>query len=192
MHPGSWTDSASCACRGCIVPPDEDADPFVFERRVPTAQAVRINVVAGTTVAIGAAASAADDSAQVEAAEDVDEDSLRNIVAIGMKRFELAGKQVPAQPEVERLSERVINILGLNHGDAPDRTGPTLNGTNVYLVGTGDKRVLVDTAGPSPGPDGNFEIFIENLGRVLEEEGCGLDRILITHGAHFGELLLQL
>lgn len=67
-------------------------------------------------------------------------------------------------------------------------TGPTLNGTNCYLVGTGTKRVLIDTAGPMPGPESNFQTFIENLGATLEKEACSIERILITHGHtdHYG------
>ena len=40
------------------------------------------------------------------AAAAAEDEELRNIVAIGQSRFELAGKMPPVQPEVERLSDR--------------------------------------------------------------------------------------
>jgi hypothetical protein len=38
----------------------------------------------------------------------------RDIVASGMKRFEGIGKTSPPQPDVEQLSPRVLNVLGMN------------------------------------------------------------------------------
>mmetsp|Transcript_4722 Transcript_4722/g.5475 ORF Transcript_4722/g.5475 Transcript_4722/m.5475 type:complete len:407 (+) Transcript_4722:890-2110(+) len=95
-----------------------------------------------------------------------------------MKRFEIE-KTAPPQPAVEHLSERVICVLGANPSHY------TLNGTNCYLVGTGKKRILIDTG---EAEYGNAK-FLENLDKTMKEVGCeGLDMILITHlhGDHFG------
>jgi glyoxylase-like metal-dependent hydrolase (beta-lactamase superfamily II) len=103
----------------------------------------------------------------------------RNIVAKGMSRFEGIAKVAPPQPDIERLSERVINILA--HNPSPY----TLNGTNCYLVGTGSKRILIDTGEWGRGqPE-----FLADLEKCMSEVGCtGLSMILITHmhGDHFG------
>lgn len=89
------------------------------------------------------------------------------------------------QPTVERLSPRVICILGCNPSPY------TLNGTNCFLVGTGARRVLIDTGdNPNMGPkwvESHTE-FLQHLKSTLEEEQCTLSMILVTHlhGDHFG------
>jgi len=111
----------------------------------------------------------------------------RNIVAKGMSRFEGIGRVAPPQPEVERLSSRVINILGMNPMPF------TLNGTNCYLIGTGTERVLLDTGHP-PNDDGSnpfspdHELFKRNLLRTLATERCTVSLILVSHlhSDHFG------
>ena len=111
----------------------------------------------------------------------------RNILARGMKRFESLGRVAPPQPEVERLSDRVICILGMNPMPY------TLNGTNCYLIGTGKERVLLDTGHP-PDVDGvspwrpDHETFKKNLLKTLASEQCSVSLILISHlhSDHFG------
>ena len=78
-----------------------------------------------------------------------------------------------------RLSERVINVLGGNPGPY------TLNGTNCFIVGTGKRRILIDTGEPLLGA----EVQIKSLHKALDDHGIeGFDMILITHmhGDHFG------
>jgi len=71
-------------------------------------------------------------------------------------------------PPVARLSSRVITVLGHNPGPF------TLQGSNVYLVGTGRARVLVDTADGRPA-------FLDAVAEVLSAEGAVVDTIVITH-----------
>lgn len=73
-------------------------------------------------------------------------------------------------PDVARWSERVVVALGKNPGAF---TGP---GTNTYVVGTGPRRILLDTG------DGR-EAYLPVLDQALEEAGCeGLEAIVLTHG----------
>jgi glyoxylase-like metal-dependent hydrolase (beta-lactamase superfamily II) len=61
----------------------------------------------------------------------------------------------------------------------------TLNGTNCYLVGTGPRRILIDTGEG----DDKADAFVENLENCMRMNGVtGLQMILITHmhGDHFG------
>ena len=80
-------------------------------------------------------------------------------------------------PDVDRWSERVVVVRGLNPGPF---TGP---GTNTYLVGTGPRPLLIDTGAGRAG-------YLELVERALREE-CGTDGfgdILVTHvhGDHLG------
>lgn len=89
------------------------------------------------------------------------------------------------QPTVERLSPRVICILGCNPSPY------TLNGTNCFLVGTGSRRVLIDTGdNPAMGRKWarNHSEFMRHLKRTLDEQQCSLAMVLVTHlhGDHFG------
>lgn len=98
----------------------------------------------------------------------------RNVVAVGLNRFEGSGGLQP-QPDWEQLTERVVCILAQNPSSF------TLNGTNCYLVGTGRRRILVDTGEQHFGADA----FMQNLSECLAELGVeGLDGIVITHMHH--------
>jgi glyoxylase-like metal-dependent hydrolase (beta-lactamase superfamily II) len=73
-------------------------------------------------------------------------------------------------PDVDRWSERVVVALGKNPGLF---TGP---GTNTYLVGTGRRRILLDTGQGVPA-------YLEVLDQALARAGCdGLQEIVLTHG----------
>ncbi|CAD5230905.1 unnamed protein product [Bursaphelenchus okinawaensis] len=71
--------------------------------------------------------------------------------------------------DVDRLSERVIRVLGQNPSSF------TLQGTNTYIVGTGRKRVLIDTG------DGGIQKYVDLLKKVLSENEAELESIVITH-----------
>lgn len=73
-------------------------------------------------------------------------------------------------PDVDVWSERVVVALGQNPSAF---TGP---GTNTYLIGTGPRRILLDTG------DGRDE-YLPILDQALEAAGCeGLQEIVVTHG----------
>ncbi|KAI0016354.1 putative metallo-beta-lactamase domain protein [Xylariomycetidae sp. FL0641] len=73
--------------------------------------------------------------------------------------------------EVERLSPACIRILGGNPGKF------TLQGTNTYLLGTGPRRLLVDTG------EGKAS-WQANLWRVLKDENATVQTALLTHWHH--------
>ena len=70
---------------------------------------------------------------------------------------------------IERLSPNVIRVLAQNA--SPFLAG----GTNCYLVGNGQKRILIDTGSPGE------QSVISPLKQILKEEKCEIDKILITH-----------
>lgn len=98
----------------------------------------------------------------------------RDVVATGMNRFEI-GKDAPPQPAWEQLSPNVICVLAFNP------SAFTLNGTNCYLVGTGKKRILIDTGEREFGA----AEFLETLQKCMDANGIEeLQEILITHWHH--------
>lgn len=72
-------------------------------------------------------------------------------------------------PKVSKLSPRIIRILGCNPGKM------TLQGTNTYIIGTGRKRLLLDTG------EKNKQEYIGELKKVLAEESIVIDNIVVTH-----------
>ncbi|KKA27212.1 hypothetical protein TD95_002100 [Thielaviopsis punctulata] len=75
---------------------------------------------------------------------------------------------LPKLPDVERLSERCIRIIGGNPSHF------TLQGTNTYLLGTGRERILVDSGQ-------GYANWIKDLRRVLEQENATVRDLLLTH-----------
>lgn len=90
---------------------------------------------------------------------------------IFLKSIRTMADPIPDLPTVTRLSPRVLRILGAN----PSKF--TLQGTNTYLVGTGRRRILIDS-GEGRGA------WKETLQRVLGEEDAEVETVLLTHWHH--------
>jgi glyoxylase-like metal-dependent hydrolase (beta-lactamase superfamily II) len=70
-----------------------------------------------------------------------------------------------------RLSSRVFVALGMNPSPF------SLRGTNTYLVGTGPKRILIDT-----GDKDFISEFVPNLRHSIAAAGAvGIEQIVVTH-----------
>ncbi len=73
-------------------------------------------------------------------------------------------------PDVDRWSDRVVVALGKNPSAF---TGP---GTNTYLIGTGPRRILLDTGQ-------GVAAYLPVLEDAMAQAGCeGLQEIVLTHG----------
>lgn len=85
----------------------------------------------------------------------------------------LSGEAValPIVPIAARLSERVFVALGMNP------SAFSLRGTNTYIVGTGPRRILVDTG------DADFVAeYIPVLRDAMSKAGAtGIEQIVVTH-----------
>ncbi|KAK5700073.1 hypothetical protein LTR97_006208 [Elasticomyces elasticus] len=77
-------------------------------------------------------------------------------------------EHLPHLPDIERLSPRVVRILGGN----PSKF--TLQGTNTYLIGQGSDRILLDTG------EGN-RIWPETLKKALADEKVSISQVILTH-----------
>ncbi|XP_011568241.3 beta-lactamase-like protein 2 homolog [Plutella xylostella] len=75
-------------------------------------------------------------------------------------------------PAVSKLSSRIIRILGCNPGPM------TLQGTNTYLIGTGKKRILLDTG------DKDVSEYQQTLAEVVNSEQVDIEHIVVTHWHH--------
>ncbi|GAQ08561.1 beta-lactamase-like protein 2 [Aspergillus lentulus] len=78
-------------------------------------------------------------------------------------------------PDVEQISPRVIRVLGQNPGKF------TLQGTNTYIVGTGTKRLIIDTGQGIPE-------WADLIKETLSRGDFSLSDVLLTHwhGDHTG------
>ncbi|KAJ2617131.1 Beta-lactamase-like protein 2 [Coemansia sp. RSA 1365] len=69
---------------------------------------------------------------------------------------------------VQKIAKGIVRVLGMNPGPF------TLEGTNTYLIGEGERRVLVDTG------DGEQPEYFDLLKQCLGSNSR-IDRILLTH-----------
>ncbi|EUC46369.1 hypothetical protein COCMIDRAFT_35989 [Bipolaris oryzae ATCC 44560] len=69
-------------------------------------------------------------------------------------------------PEIEKLSDRVIRVLGGNPGK--------VSSTNTYVVGRGASRLLIDTGEGRPQ-------WIASVKSLLSKENIAIEKVLLTH-----------
>ncbi|CAO3606595.1 unnamed protein product [Mucor hiemalis] len=77
---------------------------------------------------------------------------------------------LPQLPDFSQLSDKVWRVMGLNPGKF------TLQGTNTYIVGTGNRKVLIDCGDGQPG---YVPLLIESLKSINPE--AYISDILISH-----------
>lgn len=84
-----------------------------------------------------------------------------------------------SMPDIDQWSERVIDVLGQNPGPF---TGP---GTNTYIVGTGERRLLIDAG---QGVDEHVELLTQALAELAR--GATIEKVALTHAHpdHMGGL----
>ncbi|KAJ6015169.1 hypothetical protein N7540_009760 [Penicillium herquei] len=102
----------------------------------------------------------------------------RNPIIIGCAWGDYLSAQrasLPYLPDIEDLTDLVTRIMGGNPGEMQ------LQGTNTYLIGTGNSRILIDTGQGIP-------IWATNITRLLRERNLTISHILLTHwhGDHTG------
>lgn len=78
--------------------------------------------------------------------------------------------------DVEPLQIRpnIVRLHGLNPG------GSRINGNNSFLIGTGDKRVLID-CGACDDNEEQSQKFVDSVISYLKDHSLSLSHILITH-----------
>ncbi|KFY41667.1 hypothetical protein V494_02865 [Pseudogymnoascus sp. VKM F-4513 (FW-928)] len=83
--------------------------------------------------------------------------------------------RLPHIESVEQLTPRVLRILGQNPGKF------THQGTNTYIVGTGQRRLIIDTGGGQPE-------WTELIASTFKSMNISLSHVLLTHwhGDHTG------
>ncbi|KAK1244394.1 hypothetical protein MKX07_003193 [Trichoderma sp. CBMAI-0711] len=76
--------------------------------------------------------------------------------------------KLPDLADVGNVSPCIVRFLGGNPGDMQ------LQGTNTYLIGTGNSRILVDTGE-------GFPQWAVNVTRYLEDHDISISHVLLTH-----------
>lgn len=112
----------------------------------------------------------------------IDEETQKVIIPFQGK-FSLEGSDGDVH-EILRTQMGGKSYLKLNEsgsicmipGENPD-VG-MLCGTNVYAIGTGEKRFLVDAC------VNNHKKFIDNVNSFLDQEKCYFEAIFVTHAHH--------
>ena len=90
---------------------------------------------------------------------------------IASRQLSSMASSLPDLPPITRLTPAITRILAGN----PSKF--TLQGTNTYLVGTGPKRILIDTGE-------GFPVWAERLRQVLQDEKASISTVLLTHWHH--------